>query len=203
VCGSTGTNTNCRNSADLYKSNCRELNLQYDHEAKLKTFRLLFIFLSLVAVLAACSLPGISGSPTQTTDQNPVGSVATMTLQVKLAQVQTPMVTLTNSVPTVVASPMSVPISPNTPVWSVYNYTCELADGGGTMTMNLAWTDRSNSEEGYKVYRDEQAIATLAPDSISYVDVAFVANGKALSYSVEAFNQDWRVSTSTITAVCQ
>ncbi len=98
---------------------------------------------------------------------------------------------------------MSMPISPNTPVWSVYNYTCELAVGGGTMTMNLAWTDRSNNEEGFKVYRDELPIATLAPDSTTYVDVAFVANGKALSYSVEAFSKDWRVSTSTITAICQ
>jgi hypothetical protein len=71
------------------------------------------------------------------------------------------------------------------------------------MTMNLAWTDRSNSEEGYKVYRDEQVIATLAPNSIFYVDVAFVATGKTLSYSVEAFNENWQVSTSTITHGCQ
>lgn len=71
------------------------------------------------------------------------------------------------------------------------------------MTMKLAWTDRSNSEESYKVYRDKQVIATLAPNSTSYVDVAFVATGETLSYSVEAFNKDWRVSTSTITYGCQ
>ncbi len=67
------------------------------------------------------------------------------------------------------------------------------------MTMNLTWTDRSNNEEGYKVYRDKQVIATLAPNSTTFVDVAFVATGKTLSYSVEAFNNDWRSSTSTIT----
>jgi len=71
------------------------------------------------------------------------------------------------------------------------------------MTMNLAWTDHSNSEEGYKVYRDKKVIASLAPNSTFYVDVSFVATGKALSYSVEAFNKDWRVSTSTITHGCQ
>ena len=71
------------------------------------------------------------------------------------------------------------------------------------MTMNLAWTDHSNSEEGYKVYRDEKVIATLAPNSTVYVDVAFVATGKTLSYSVEAFNKDWHASTSTITHSCQ
>lgn len=82
---------------------------------------------------------------------------------------------------------MSTPFPHNTPVWSVYKYTCELVDGGGTMTMNLTWTDRSNSEEGYTVYRDEKAISTLAPNSTHFVDVAFVAKGKILSYSVEAF----------------
>jgi len=98
---------------------------------------------------------------------------------------------------------MSTPFPPNTPVWSVYQYTCELADGGGTMTMNLTWTDSSNNEDGYKVYRNKQVIATLAPNSTYYVDVAFVAAGKTLSYSVEAFNQDWQASSSTITYGCQ
>jgi hypothetical protein len=105
--------------------------------------------------------------------------------------------------PKVTTSPMSTPITPNAPVWTAYNYTCNLAVGGGTMTMNLTWSDRSNSEEGYKVYRDNQVIATLAPNSTFFVDVAFVATGKTLSYSVEAFNTDWRVSTSTITYGCQ
>ena len=109
----------------------------------------------------------------------------------------------TDTVPMLTASPMSTPIPPNTPVWSAYDYTCKLAVGGGTMTMNLAWSDRSNSEEGYKVYRDKQVIATLAPNSTTYVDIAFVATGKAMSYSVEAFNKDWQLSTSTITYACQ
>jgi hypothetical protein len=69
--------------------------------------------------------------------------------------------------------------------------------------MNLAWNDRSNSETGYAVYRDQQALATLSPNSISYVDVVFVATGKTVSYSVEAFNPAWRTTTSTITYGCQ
>ena len=144
----------------------------------------------LAVILLSCSLPGRLGLVTQTTDQNPTGSVATMTLQ------ETQTVTPTDTMPTAVASP-------NTPTWSAYNYTCELIVGGGTMTMHLAWNDRSNSEDGYKVYRDQQVIATLPPNSTSYVDVAFVATGKKLSYSVEAFDQDWQASTSTITYGCQ
>jgi hypothetical protein len=97
------------------------------------------------------------------------------------------------------ASPISTLIPPSTPVWLAYNYTCEFIAGGGNMTMNLAWTDHPNNEEGYRVYRDQQVIATLPPNSTFYVDVAFVATGKTLSYSVEAFNTAWRASTSTIT----
>jgi hypothetical protein len=168
-------------------------------KAKLKTFKLLSISLSLVAVLAACNLPARSNSATQTADQSQVGSVATITLQVNPTLNQIAIVTETDTAPIGIATP----IPPNTPIWSVYNYTCELAVGGGTMTMNLAWTDRSNSEESYKVYRGGQVIATLAPNTTSYVDVAYVATGKTLSYSVEAFNKDWRVSTSTITTGCK
>lgn len=162
----------------------------------MKTFTLISISLLLVAVLAACNLPGRSSSPTA---PNRVGFVATTTMQVNPTLNQLGIVTATDTVPSVIASP----IPPNAPIWSVYNYTCELAAGGGTMTMNLAWTDRSKNEEGYKVYRDGQVIETLAPNSTSFVDVAYVATGKALSYSVEAFTKDWQVSTSTITNACQ
>jgi hypothetical protein len=172
-------------------------------KAKLKTFKILSITLLLVAVLSGCNLPGKSSAPIQITNQNPVGSIETVTLQVN--PTRTEMVTI---IPTYTPSltKTSTPFTPipsNTPTWSVYNYTCELAVGGATMTMNLAWTDRSNSEEGYKVYRDKQVIATLAPNSTTYIDVAFIATGKALSYSVEAFTKDWQLSTSTITYACQ
>ena len=126
-----------------------------------------------------------------------------MTLQANPTQPQTIIGIPTYGIPTVIASPMSTPFPPNTPVWSAYKYTCEFVAGGGNMTMNLAWTDRSNNEDGYNVYRDGQVIATLMPNSTSYIDVAFVATGKTLSYSVEAFNTAWRASTSTITYGCQ
>jgi hypothetical protein len=169
----------------------------------MKTFKLLMIIISFATVFSACNFPNNSSSPTQIADQNPVSSVATVTLRVNPTQIEIGIVTPKFTAPLGTAVPMSTLIPPNTPVWSVYDYTCELASGGGTMTMNLAWTDRSNSEEGYKVYRDKEVIATLAANSTFYVDIAFVATGKALSYSVEAFNTDWRASTSTITHGCQ
>jgi hypothetical protein len=167
---------------------------------KLKTLKLLTLSFSLAVVLSACSLPGISGTPTQITYPIPVNPTATMTLKTILIQTQEANITSTLMVS---ASPVSTPSSMNTPSWSAYSYTCELAAGGGTMTMNLAWADRSNNEDGYRVYRDKQVIATLAPNSTSYIDVAFVATEGKLNYSIEAYNKDWQASGSTISTGCQ
>jgi hypothetical protein len=165
----------------------------------MKTFKLLLISLSLVTILSSCNLPSRADSPTQIVDQKLVGTIVAMTMQAYTTP--TKIIVIPSLSVTVTPTPTRLP--PNTPVWSAYNYTCELAAGGGKMTMNLGWTDRSDSEESYKVYRDGQVIAILDPNSTSYVDVVFVATGKTLSYSVEAFSENWRASTSTITNGCQ
>jgi hypothetical protein len=170
------------------------------HKAKLKISKLLSISFSLVIILSSCNLPGRPGTPT---DQNIAGTNGVMTLQVEPTQTQIAVITPTYIVSTAIVSPITTPIPPNIPVWSAYNYTCKFVAGGGNMTMNLAWIDRSTNEEGYTVYRDQLAIATLAPNSTSYVDVVFVAAGRTLEYSIEAFNKDWRASGSTITYGCR
>lgn len=133
--------------------------------------------------------------------KKPMGTFVALTSQVQSTQTEKA-VTPFHTMP-VTASPMSTLGPPDTPVWSVYNYTCEPATGGSTMTMSLVWTDRSDGEESYKVYRDKQLIAILPPNSTAYVDTAFVAMGKTISYSIEAFNNNWQASTSTITHGCQ
>ena len=161
----------------------------------MKTFKLLLVSLSLTTILSACNFSTVPGVSTHTVSQNLTGFVVPKTLQDGETRTPTAVITLT--------APISTPFPPNTPVWSVYTYTCEYISGGSTMTMNLNWSDRSTSEEGYKVYRDEQVIATLAPNSTKYVDVAFVATGATLSYFVEAFHTDWQAGSSTIIYGCQ
>jgi uncharacterized protein YraI len=107
------------------------------------------------------------------------------------------------ALPTVMPPPVPSAVPPNAPAWSAYNYTCAFASGGNSLTMNLTWTDRANNEQGYTVYRDEQPIATLGVDANSYVDTAFVATGKSLSYRVEVFSASGRASSSTIKGSCQ
>jgi hypothetical protein len=169
----------------------------------MKTLKYLLIALSLVTILSACNLPSRAGSPTQIVDQNLVGPMVAMTMQTYPTSTKIIAVPPLSPMTLATATSVSTRIPPNTPIWSTYNYTCKLAVGGSTMTMNLGWTDHSTGEESYKVYRNGQVIATLEPNSAFYVDVFFVATGKTLSYSVEAFNENWQASTSTITNGCQ
>jgi hypothetical protein len=168
----------------------------------LKPFKFPSIALTLVIVLAACSLPGGASSPPQMNGQTPLVSPAATPWQANSTQTE-PVAATPTDAPTALASAVLMTIVPNTPTWSVYNYTCQLATGGATMTMNLAWKDRSTSESGYRVYRDKQVIATLPANSTAYVDVVLLATGKTVSYSVEAFSPDWQFSTPTVTYGCQ
>jgi len=169
----------------------------------MNAIKCLLISISLAIILAACNLPSSSGLPTQTADQNLVATFVAMTLQAKPTPTKVALITPVNTVQVATVQPITTPIPPNTPVWLAYNYTCKLATGGGNMTMNLSWVDRSTSEEGYKVYRDGEVIATLTPNSTYYVDVAFVATGKTLSYTVQAFTADWQASTSPLAYGCE
>ena len=105
--------------------------------------------------------------------------------------------------PTVAAPPTPTPKPPIPPAWSTWNYTCDFANGGSNINMNLVWTDRSNDEVGYTIYRDGKSIANLGPGTTTYTDVAFVATGQSVSYRVEVYNKAGTASTSTISAACQ
>ncbi len=165
----------------------------------LKRLKIPSITVLLVVVLSACNLP----LSTQTSGQDLPGMTQPTNVQADPALTRMTMTAPTYGMPMMNPTSMPALMPPNIPVWSAYNYTCEPADGGGNMTMNLNWTDRSSGEESYRVYRDKQLIATLLPNSTSYVDVVFIAQGKTASYSVEAFNETWQASTSTITNGCQ
>jgi hypothetical protein len=170
-----------------------------ERKENLKNLIQRWISVFFIISLSACSSLAAPGSPTQSPVLNSLVTMPTQTAQVDTRPTQAGSETL----PTPTSTPGVNLLVPNTPVWVAYSYTCELATGGGTMTMHLSWADRSNSEDGYEVYRDKQVIATLTPNSTVYVDTVFVAAGKSISYSVEAFNSDWRTSTSIITSSCQ
>jgi len=182
-----------------------------------KTFKLISISLVLLFLLSACSLlnnQGIQATSTITMDiqsspdQNATDFlVSTSTShEPTLLPTYTPSNTVTllaTATPTETLTPTATTVPPAVLSWKTYSYSCEFASGGTTMTMVLEWTDSSNSEVGFRVYRNNIAITTLEPNSTTYTDVTFIPSGGNVSYFVEIFNQSWQVRTSTITYACQ
>lgn len=90
----------------------------------------------------------------------------------------------TPSAPTASASGL-----PAAPTGLKYNYSCAFnADASYTITVALSWSDRSDNEQGFYVYRNGTLIATLAAGTTTYTDI-FVGTASQLnSYQIAAFN---------------
>jgi FtsP/CotA-like multicopper oxidase with cupredoxin domain len=91
------------------------------------------------------------------------------------------------------ASPSAAPSISN------WEYTC----GFGNATVNMEWDDRANDESGYRIYRDDEAVADLPPNSSAYSEVIELEAGKTVSYRVEAFNSAGASSSSSFSFSCQ
>ncbi|GMV34446.1 MAG: hypothetical protein DYG85_05895 [Chloroflexi bacterium CFX1] len=63
-----------------------------------------------------------------------------------------------------------------------YEYSCS----PGVVNIKLTWKDKSDNEEGFRVYRDGTKIADLPPGSTTYDDVLSAPGSYA--YAVAAFN---------------
>lgn len=170
---------------------------------KMKLPKYIYASLLLAMIISSCNLPGYANSPTQIIDGSVSATSTLVIVPVDATLTSIPTIRPILITPGMTLSPTSIALPPDTPAWLAYDFVCELAAGGSTMKMNLSWYDRSESEDGYNVYRDGKVIAVLAPNTTYYADVSFVANGKTLSYTVEAFNANWKTSTSVITYGCQ
>ncbi len=64
--------------------------------------------------------------------------------------------------------------------------------------VNLHWTDNSDSEDGFRIYRDGNVVATTGVNNVNYRDTGLEA-GKAYHYIVRAYNAAGESSTSSCT----
>ncbi len=107
----------------------------------------------------------------------------------------------TPSAPTSVSGPI------NAPTGLGYSFSCAFNGPSGdyTVTVFLTWSDRSNNETGFYVYRDGALIATLPAGSTAYTDI-FVGGALQLNtYQVAAYNaqgQALGTNPSSISFTC-
>jgi hypothetical protein len=71
--------------------------------------------------------------------------------------------------------------------WPTAPSGLHLSPAGGALGLRLRWTDSSANEEGFRILRNGQTIATVAPNVYSYPDFNLNA-GIVNCYRVVAFN---------------
>ncbi len=80
--------------------------------------------------------------------------------------------------------PTPTPAPPAPPRGLNYSFSCTFTD----VTVELTWTDVAVNEDGYRIYRNNEKVIDLPPDSSAYTDVTAASPGASFSYVVEAFN---------------
>lgn len=103
------------------------------------------------------------------------------------------------SVTTPAAPTSSVgPIQAPTGLW--WSHDCTSPPN---IKVNLGWTDRSNNETGFRVYRDGALVVDLPANSTTYTDL-FAGSATVLySYRVSAYNAAGEAMGGTISFSCQ
>ncbi len=107
------------------------------------------------------------------------------------------------AVPTVNPPPTSTASLPAAPGISNWEYLCGYGASGPNATVDLKWSDRADNESGYRIYRNDELVTELAPNSTAYSEVINVEEGKNITYRIEAYNSTGASSSSTISFSCQ
>ena len=84
-----------------------------------------------------------------------------------------------------------------------YEYECVFNGVNSDITVKLGWSDRSNNEDGFRIYRDGTLVGQAAQNATFYSEV--FAGGAAIVYSyyVAAFNAQGEAFGGTISFSCQ
>lgn len=103
------------------------------------------------------------------------------------------------TVPSVTPPATASPSPPRAPSIASWDYLC----GFGNVTVNLKWTDRAENESGYRIYRGDERITDLPPNSTAYSEVIEVEGSENITYRIEVFNSAGASSSSPINFSCQ
>jgi len=103
------------------------------------------------------------------------------------------------TVPSVTPPATATASPPTAPSFSNWEFFC----GFGNATVNLKWNDRSEDESGYRIYRGDEQVTELPPNSTAFSEVIDVEAGENITYRIEVFNSAGASSSSPISVSCQ
>jgi hypothetical protein len=104
------------------------------------------------------------------------------------------------TVPSMTAPAAPTQSPPEAPGNLFYNYFCTLA---GELTTDLTWSDRSDNEQGYRISRNGNLIATLPANANSFTETINININDTFTYSVTAFNAAGTSAPRSISFSCK
>jgi hypothetical protein len=103
-------------------------------------------------------------------------------------------------VPTVTAPATPAGNAPQNISWQKWDILCDYQTGSAEVT--LRWSDKSESESGYRVTRNGDVIAELPANSTTFKETITLLSGQSVGYGVIGFNAIGSTSSSVITLNC-
>lgn len=89
------------------------------------------------------------------------------------------------------------------PTGLAYEYECVFNGVNSDITVKLGWSDRSNNEDGFRIYRDGTLVGQVAQNATFYSEVFAGGASIVYSYYVAAFNAQGEAFGGTISFSCQ
>ena len=83
-----------------------------------------------------------------------------------------------------------------------YTYFCTYNGFNSDITVTLTWTDRSDNETGFRVYRNNTLVVDLAANTTTYTDTFAGSDVVANSYRISAYNSLGEALGSPISFSC-
>ncbi|HKY53992.1 MAG TPA: SH3 domain-containing protein [Anaerolineales bacterium] len=102
------------------------------------------------------------------------------------------------TVPSVTPPPTSTQAPPQAPSIVEWRFDCS----SGLLMFTVSWIDRAVDESGYRVFRNEEAVAELAANSTSYTDTFDFTAGENVDYYLQVYSPFGSANSSVMRMVC-
>ncbi len=102
------------------------------------------------------------------------------------------------AVSSVLPPPTSTKAPPQAPSIVEWEFSCS----GGILTFTVSWTDRGIDETGYRVFRNNEAVAELPANSSSYVDTFEFTAGENVDYYLQVYSPYGSANSSVMRMMC-
>ena len=170
----------------------------------------LSLFILLLVILTACNMPAQNDGALSLEDQAGTLAAQTLTAAAQVptatrvpANTPTPPLPTVTLVPTLSPTPTIPPNLPTDPSLKNYNFYCSWNGSSNDLNVTIEWTDKATDEDGYKLYRNNEEIANLAPNTVLYVDQYAVNSSVNITYAIEAYNKIGVSHQVSFSVACQ